>query len=38
MDNQTWGIGIFGVLLVVFAAFASYMADRPKDREKHLSH
>lgn len=38
MDNQTWGIVIFGSLLVVFAAFASYMADRQKDREKHLGH
>ncbi len=37
MDSQTWGIVIFGGLLVAFGAFASFMADRQKDREKHTS-
>ena len=34
MDHQTWGIVIFGSLFVAFAAFASFMADRQKDRER----
>jgi hypothetical protein len=37
MDHQTWGIVIFGSLLVAFAVFASFMADRQKDRERKAS-
>jgi hypothetical protein len=33
MDHQTWAIVVFGSLFVAFAAFASFMADRQKDRE-----
>ena len=34
MDDQTWALVIFGSLLVAFAAFASFMAERQTEREK----
>lgn len=35
MDDKTLGILILGILVVGFAAFASFMADRQNDRDKH---
>ena len=34
MDDQAWTIVIFGSLPVAFAAFASFMAECQKEREK----
>ena len=34
MDEGTWMILVFGTMFLAFAFFASYMADRQKEREK----
>ena len=37
MDEQSWTTIIFGTLFVVFASFASFMADSQMAREKDIA-